>query len=52
MDINEYKKIRNKMYEDFKKENPKEYAKLKEIEQKDLEKFFNDNFKKKGKVNE
>ena len=34
VDINDYKKIRNKMYEDFKKENPKEYAKLKEIEQK------------------
>ena len=30
MDINDYKKIRNKMYEDFKKENPKEYAKLKD----------------------
>jgi hypothetical protein len=51
MDINDYKKIRNKMYEDFKKENPKEYAKLKEIEQKDLEKFFEDNFAKKVKVN-
>jgi len=51
MDINDYKKIRNKMYEDFKKKNPEEYAKLKEIEQKDLEKFFEDNFAKKVKVN-
>ena len=50
MDINDYKKIKNKIYEDFKKKYPEEYKRQKEIEQKDLEKFFKDNFKKKVKV--
>ena len=50
MNIDDYKKLREKIYEDFKKKNPEEYAKLKEIEKKDLEKFFTDNFAKKKKA--
>ena len=50
MNADDYQKLRDKLYEDFKKKYPEEYEKYKRLQEKDLEKFFEDNFKKKAKI--